>query len=280
MAAAPVPSRRRRRLVGLAAVGSGAAAAVCGLVAIAAGSSTSVTGPDELIPPASLAVAPSTVPPRTAPASPSAPARTAEPIRPEPATTKPATTDPTSSPRARRSPSTTTTTTLAFSPLRSLVGEAVSAQPVPPLVDVAPTAITIGAIGADAPVRSVGIAPDGQLEVPDETQVGWYRHGAAPGQPGATVLAAHVSWQDGAGPFLRLGELEPGAFVDLALADGSSRRYQIVTRAQYGKLMLPREEIWRTTGPETLVLITCGGAFNPDIRRYADNIVVTAVPVG
>ncbi len=40
MAAAPVPSRRRRRLVGLAAVGSGAAAAVCGLVAIVAGSST------------------------------------------------------------------------------------------------------------------------------------------------------------------------------------------------------------------------------------------------
>jgi hypothetical protein len=27
------------------------------------------------------------------------------------------------------------------------------------------------------------------------------------------------------------------------------------------------------------VLITCGGAFNPELRRYADNIVVTAVPV-
>jgi hypothetical protein len=67
--------------------------------------------------------------------------------------------------------------------------------------------------------------------------------------------------------------------VDLALADGTSRRYQVVERAQYGKLMLPQAAIWRTTGPETLVLITCGGAFNPDIRRYADNIVVTAVPV-
>ena len=280
MAAAPVPSRRRRRLVGLAAVGSGAAAAVCGLAAIVAGSSTAVTGPEELIPPASLAAPPSTVPFRTGPASPPAPARTAEPIGPDAATTKSATTDP-PSPTARPTPSTTTTTTtLALSPLRSLVGEAVSAQPVPPLVDVAPMAITIDAIGAHAPVRSVGIAPDGQLEVPDETHVGWYRLGAAPGQPGATVLAAHVSWHDRAGPFLRLGELEPGALVDLALADGSSRRYQIVTRAQYGKLMLPREEIWRTTGPETLVMLTCGGAFNPDIRRYADNIVVTAVAVG
>ena len=33
------------------------------------------------------------------------------------------------------------------------------------------------------------------------------------------------------------------------------------------------------TGPETLVLITCGGSFDPDIRRYRDNIVVYAVPV-
>jgi hypothetical protein len=28
-----------------------------------------------------------------------------------------------------------------------------------------------------------------------------------------------------------------------------------------------------------LVLITCGGSFNPDIGRYRQNIVVYAVPV-
>jgi hypothetical protein len=278
MAAAHVPSRRLRRFAGRAAIGSGAAAVICAVAAVVAGSSASVTGPEQVVPPASLAVTPSTIPLRTGPASSSAPARAAEPVGPEAAAHRPARTDP-QSPTTTRAPSTTTTTTAALSPLNSLVGEAVSAQPAPPLVDVAPATITIGAIGATAPVRSVGTAPDGQLEVPDETQVGWYRHGAAPGQPGATVLAAHVSWRGRAGPFLRLGELEPGAFVDVALSDGSSRRYQVVTRAQYGKLMLPREEIWRTTGPETLVLITCGGAFNPDIRRYADNIVVTAVPV-
>lgn len=47
-----------------------------------------------------------------------------------------------------------------------------------------------------------------------------------------------------------------------------------------GATELPRERIWRNTGPETLVLITCGGDFNPDINRYDDNIVVYAVPVG
>ena len=98
-------------------------------------------------------------------------------------------------------------------------------------------------------------------------------------QAGATVIAAHISWQGSTGPFLRLGELEPGALVEVALADGATRRYQVVSRAQYGKLALPKEEVWRTTGPETLVLITCGGAFDREIRRYADNIVVTAVPI-
>jgi hypothetical protein len=48
----------------------------------------------------------------------------------------------------------------------------------------------------------------------------------------------------------------------------------------YGKSELPRERIWRNTGEETLVLITCGGDYNPEIRRYRENIVVYAVPVG
>lgn len=293
MAAAPVPSRRSRRLVGLAAAGAGVAAATCLVGAVIVGSSPTVTGPDELVPPASLAVSPSTIPPRTGPASPPAPVRLADrapaapastppvvapvpvpaPARaPAPAEDRPAAAPPTT-------PATTATTAPRLSPLSSLIGEAVSALPSPPLADVAPTAISIEAIGVRVPVRDVGLAPDGQLEVPDETEVGWYRLGAAPGQPGATVLAAHVSWRDRVGPFLRLAELEPGAVVDLELADGTARRYEVVSRAQYGKLMLPSEEIWRTTGPETLVLITCGGAFNPDLRRYADNIVVTAVPV-
>jgi hypothetical protein len=47
----------------------------------------------------------------------------------------------------------------------------------------------------------------------------------------------------------------------------------------YDKDGLPRDRIWRNTGDETLVLITCGGDFNPDINRYRQNIVVYAVPV-
>ena len=129
------------------------------------------------------------------------------------------------------------------------------------------------------PVRAIGLEPDGQLEIPDETEIGWYRYGATAGQPGATVLAAHVSWNRTAGPFARLGTVEPGARIAVTLDDGSMRRYEVVERAIYGKLELPRERLWRNTGPEELVLITCGGDYNPEIRRYRQNIVVYAVPV-
>ena len=142
-----------------------------------------------------------------------------------------------------------------------------------------PRSLTIDDIELWGPVRPVGIADGGELEVPDESEVGWYEHGSAPGLPGATVLAAHVSWNRTVGPFHRLGELEPGARIDVQLADGTSRTYAVVERAMYRKDELPRERVWTTTGDETLVLITCGGSYNSSIRRYRDNIVVYAVPV-
>ncbi len=163
--------------------------------------------------------------------------------------------------------------------LRDLLGEAGSAvpQPLEPLL--APVGLRIDEIFVDDPVRPVGLEDDGQLEVPGATEIGWYRYGAAPGRPGATVLAAHVTWNGDQGPFLNLGAVEPGDRIDVVLADGTERVYEVVERTMYDKDELPRERIWRTTGAETLVLITCGGDFNPDINRYRQNIVVYAVPV-
>lgn len=142
-----------------------------------------------------------------------------------------------------------------------------------------PRSLTIDDIELWGPIGEVGIDDDGELEVPDEATIGWYKYGSAPGLPGATVLAAHVSWNRTIGPFNQLGKLEPGARVEVRLQDGTLRAYQVVERAVYPKDELPRERIWTTTGDETLVLITCGGSYNANIRRYRENIVVYAVPV-
>jgi LPXTG-site transpeptidase (sortase) family protein len=215
-------------------------------------------------PPASAPVSPSTIGP-SGPPSPTV-------STPVPAAAAP-----------RAAAGTTTSTippsTTVLSPLSALVGEPVSVIPSAPVRPPAPASLAIPAIGVDVPIRTVGLQADGQLEIPDETEVGWYGLGSSPGEAGASVLAGHVSWNRTTGPFFRLAELEPGATIDIGLADGAVRTYEVVERAQYPKQALPVERIWATGGPETLVLITCGGAFNPEIHRYADNIVVYAVPI-
>jgi LPXTG-site transpeptidase (sortase) family protein len=169
----------------------------------------------------------------------------------------------------------------ALSPLARQLGPRQSA--IPEVVAPRPRPVGLQMQSIDVarfPVRPVGLELDGEMEIPDETEIGWYQYGATAGQPGATVLAAHVSWNRTQGPFARLGSVEPGEQIEVALDDGTVRLYEVVERTVYGKSELPRERIWRNTGEETLVLITCGGDYNPEIRRYRENIVVYAVPVG
>jgi len=182
-------------------------------------------------------------------------------------------------PRESSSAGRPTTPPVAASPLAYLLGEPGSAIPPPIEPRLRPVHLAIGRISVDDPVRAVGLEDDGQLEVPGPAEIGWYRYGAAPGHPGATVLAAHVTWNGEYGPFLRLGEVEPGDRITVGLEDGSERVYEVIERTMYAKDSLPRDRIWRNTGEENLVLITCGGDFNPEIHRYRQNIVVYAVPV-
>ena len=152
------------------------------------------------------------------------------------------------------------------------------AQPIVHVVR--PRRVTIGALGVDAPVTPVGIArADGSLAVPaSASTVAWYRYGGAPGLHGSTVLAAHVDYAGRAGAFYRLGAARPGQVVNVALADGRTARYRIVSLQRYRKAALPRA-LFSTTGAPRLVLITCGGRFDPATRHYADNVVVVATPL-
>ncbi len=211
-----------------------------------------------------------------------------ESVAPATALTPPSTVAPLGSPVAP-APSTTIATpatvatvpaTTTLSPLAAALGPRLSVLPEPVVERPEPVALTIDGMRlVGAPVVPVGIDPTGELEVPDETEVGWYRLGARPGQPGAVVLASHVSWNRKRGLFEQLGRLGPGDRAVVAMTDGSTRTYEVVERAMYGKDGLPAERIWTRDGPETLVLITCGGTFNPSLRSYRDNIVVYAVPV-
>jgi Sortase domain len=153
----------------------------------------------------------------------------------------------------------------------------------PPPLSTQPTPIALGIdrlklVGA--PVVPVAVTDQGEFDVPPTANdIGWYSIGPRPGDPGATVLAAHVNWKGKAGAFARLGTMELGDIIEIGGDNGTIKRYVVTERLQVGKQTLPFDRIWRYDGQEELVLITCGGAFNPSVRQFVDNIIVFASPV-
>lgn len=138
--------------------------------------------------------------------------------------------------------------------------------------------LSLPAIGVEgAPVEPVGVEANGEMEIPPADEVGWYRFGAAPGEPGSSVLAAHVAYDGVDGVFRDLDRLVAGDQVTVSFDDGSAERYLVTDVVTFDKEALPPDLFSRQV-PGRLVLITCGGAFNPSLRSYERNVVAYAVP--
>jgi hypothetical protein len=147
---------------------------------------------------------------------------------------------------------------------------------------VPPVRLVIPGIDVTATVNAVGINErTNEFEVPPSVdQIGWYRYG--PGleaDAGSVALAGHVdSAKQGKGAFFRLRELDQGDTVTVTGSDGEARRYRVVAREEYAKTKIPLDRYFARDGKPRLTLITCGGPFDAQARKYRDNIVVTAVP--
>jgi hypothetical protein len=145
-----------------------------------------------------------------------------------------------------------------------------------------PRRVLVPSLGIAARVVSVGVTPrSGELALPpDPSTVAWYRFGAAPGEAGSAVLAAHVDLAGRRGVFFSLGRLRVGARVTVDDAAGHAHRFIVVARRSYLKRRLPLALIFASRGRPFLTLVTCGGVFDAATRHYESNIVVFAVPAG
>ena len=179
---------------------------------------------------------------------------------------------PTATPSPRRS------ATLPDIPVRD------ATAPIAPDPVVAPVAVALPTLGVDLPVLPVGVTADGQMQVPAQAeQAGWYEYGPAPGSAqGSAVIAAHVDSvaSRGLGPFARLKDLAVGDAVTVRLADGSTVTYAVERVDSMPKTDVVWHDVFTSDGPPRLVLITCGGRWQPAVRHYANNIMVQLTPVG
>jgi sortase (surface protein transpeptidase) len=175
------------------------------------------------------------------------------------------------------------------------VGPAETARPTSPVISFAsgsiqdlstnqklqPVRILIPSLNVDAQIDPVGYDDrKDRMEVPRSASVaGWYEYGPSPGDSGSSVISAHVDWGGKKGVFFDLRKLEPYSLIVVEYEDGTQRSFAAVIKETYDKQDLPVNELFAPTGDPVLTLITCGGAFNPSLRSYEDNVVVQALEI-
>jgi hypothetical protein len=143
-----------------------------------------------------------------------------------------------------------------------------------------PSTLSIPRIGVRAVIVGVGRKPNGAMQVPDPGQVGWYRLGPRPGDPGPAVLVGHLDSRTGPAVFSRLGQLRHGDEILVGQPDGTTTRFLVGRLERHSKTSLPTARIWPRTTRPLLRLITCAGSFDHTTGHYRDNLILYASPTG
>jgi sortase (surface protein transpeptidase) len=144
----------------------------------------------------------------------------------------------------------------------------------------APVSLTIPVIGVDTKLITLGLNPNGTLQVPSTTAVaGWYTGGPRPGAIGSAIIVGHVDSYRGPGVFFRLRTLKRGDKVYVRRADGTLAVFRVTLVQEYPKDHFPTESVYGPTPDAELRLITCGGTFDSTTGHYLSNYIVYAVEV-
>ncbi|MDR8407137.1 class F sortase [Nonomuraea sp. 3-1Str] len=152
-------------------------------------------------------------------------------------------------------------------------------DPAPPMQPSTPLRVVIKKLGVNAPIKSIGLAKDGTIQVPpadNPNLVGWYREMATPGEAGAAVMLGHKDTRTRSAVFSRLHELRNGDTIEVKRQDGVTAVFTVGGIEQASKKTFPTERVYGSRANAQLHLITCGGSYNRTIGHYTDNIIVYA----
>ncbi|MEH1013964.1 class F sortase [Micromonospora sp. CPCC 206060] len=143
-----------------------------------------------------------------------------------------------------------------------------------------PTRVRIPRIGVNADIMSLGVNPDGSVEVPPLKQAdraGWYQFGPSPGEIGSAVIVGHVDSKElGPAVFFKLGALRPGDTIQVSRKDGKVVTFTVDGVKAFPKASFPTDLVYAAAPNTALRLVTCGGTFDKKKRTYLDNVVVFA----
>ena len=164
-------------------------------------------------------------------------------------------------------------------PTGPIVAVSQSAAPKPVA---APVSLTIPLIGVQTNLMTLGLEPDGELQVPPLNMVsvaGWYTGSPRPGSIGSAIIVGHIDTTKGPAVFARLNTLTRGDKIYVKRADGTLVEFRVTSVQTYLKDHFPTEDVYGPVPDPELRLITCGGAWDPATHHYLSNIVVYATEV-
>ncbi len=146
--------------------------------------------------------------------------------------------------------------------------------------------LVIQSLGINAPVNTRNVAADGTMGDPlGKDDVVRYDFpvfpglGGYPGNGGTTVIAGHVDYHPNfEAVFWTLRQAAAGTQIDYYRGDGTVVSYQVDWTGTVGG----DDDIGQymvSTSPESMVLITCDGTFDPATRHYNNRSIVHAVRI-
>jgi sortase (surface protein transpeptidase) len=147
----------------------------------------------------------------------------------------------------------------------------------------APVSLTIPLIGVQTNLMTLGLASNGEMQVPPLSMAsvaGWYTGSPRPGAIGSAIIVGHIDTTKGPAVFDRLNTLTSGDKIYVKRADGTLVEFRVTSVQTYLKDHFPTEDVYGPVPDPELRLITCGGAWDPATHHYLSNIVVYATEVG
>lgn len=137
-----------------------------------------------------------------------------------------------------------------------------------------PVRLLIPAINVNARIQDVGVALNGEMEVPNNAiDVGWFKIGSRPGEVGSAVVAGHIDGESGeVGVFANLYKLKEGDLLYIEDDKGTS-----ITFVVRKKLIFDpgyADEVFSRNDGAHLNLITCDGLWDGVKKSYSKRLVV------
>jgi LPXTG-site transpeptidase (sortase) family protein len=138
--------------------------------------------------------------------------------------------------------------------------------------------LRIDAININIPLLTTTLDEQRHLIVPDNpNQAAWYSKGPKAGNAGSALITGHLDSMAGPGVFFNLKNINTGDRVQVKRDDGKIASFKVDKLESYPQDdSFPWKEIYSTSGPSSLRIITCDGEYNPNTGSYSRNLVVYA----